>query len=194
MTIFITLFLIYFTVVVLLKIRVFRIEGDKGGEVKDNWTFPATYTSYFIAVWGSLGEFFIRGHPSDLNLWVSIIGYLLATAGILVTRRSVLTLGRWWSIRIEIKKSHQVIETGPYRFCRHPYYLGAFSELTGLSLILNSFHVLLYVILIHSLILIARIISEERVLVDFLGPRYLDYKRNVSTIPFSSWRAVRKAG
>ncbi|MFH0871686.1 MAG: isoprenylcysteine carboxylmethyltransferase family protein [bacterium] len=180
---FTALFLVYFTIVVVVKVHVFRMQGDKCGTLKDNWTFPIIYASYFLAVWGSLAEFFFL-NPSIIS-WVSLMGYLLGTAGVVITRRCVLALGRWWSIRIEMKEDHQVITEGPYRFSRHPYYLGALLELVGLCLILNSFRTLLYVVLVHLPILIARISSEERVLIAFLGSRYLDYKKKVGIVPFS---------
>jgi len=181
---FTVIFLIYFTIVVLIKIRVFRLEGDKGGQVKDNWTFPAIYASYFVAVWGSLAEYFIRS-PS-INPWISLSGYVLATAGVAITRRSVMTLGRYWSIRIEIKKDHQVVEEGPYRVSRHPYYLGALLELVGLCLILNSFRTVVYVLSVHAALVMARISREETVLATSLGNGYLDYKKRVGILPFGS--------
>jgi protein-S-isoprenylcysteine O-methyltransferase Ste14 len=185
---FTAVFLIYFTIAVLVKIRVFRLEGDKGGQVKDNWTFPAIYASYFVAVWGSLAEYFIRS-PS-INLWISFTGYVLATGGIAITRRSVMTLGRWWSIRIEIKKDHQVVEKGPYRVSRHPYYLGALLELVGLCLILNSLRTLVYVLLVHATLVMVRTSSEEKVLLSSLGTRYLDYKKKVGVFPLALGRRM----
>jgi len=181
LSLFTITFLIYFTIVVIVKIRVFRIQGDKVGTLKDNWTFFAIYLSYFIVVWGSLAEFFLR-YP-QINPWLSTIGYLSATMGILITRYSVMTLGRLWSIRIEIKRDHHVVEKGPYRFSRHPYYLATLLELGGLCLILNSFRALLYLAFVHVPILLARTYSEERVLTASLGSSYRDYKGRVPMLP-----------
>jgi protein-S-isoprenylcysteine O-methyltransferase Ste14 len=97
-----------------------------------------------------------------------------------------MTLGRWWSIRIEIKRDHQVVEKGPYRVSRHPYYLGALLELVGLCLMLNSLRTLVYVLSVHAALMMARISCEERVLANFLGNRYLDYKKRVGVLPLGS--------
>ena len=184
MTSFSLIFLIYLCVVVIAKIQVFRIRGEEGGTVHDNWTFPAIFLSYLVAVMGSLVEFFIR--IPQVNLMISLSGYLLATAGVMLTRRSVMALGRWWSVRIEIKNHHQVVEDGPYRSSRHPYYLATILELGGLCLILNSFRALLYMLCVHIPLLIARISSEEKVLASSLGTRYLYYKKRVGVLPFAS--------
>jgi protein-S-isoprenylcysteine O-methyltransferase Ste14 len=183
-TSFSLIFLIYLCVVVIVKIRVFRIRGEEGGTLHDNWTFPAIFLSYLVTVMGSLVEFFIR--IPQVNLMISLSGYLLATAGVTLTRRSVMALGRWWSVRIEIKNHHQVVEDGPYRSSRHPYYLATILELGGLCLILNSFRALLYVFCIHIPLLIGRISSEEKMLVSFLGAPYLDYRKRVGVFPFAS--------
>lgn len=184
MTSFSLIFLIYLCVVVIVKIQVFRIRGEEGGTVHDNWTFPAIFLSYLVTVMGSLVEFFIR--IPQVNLMISLSGYLLATAGVMLTRRSVMALGRWWSVRIEIKNHHQVVEDGPYRSSRHPYYLATILELGGLCLILNSFRALLYMLCVHIPLLIARISSEEKVLASSLGTRYLYYKKRVGVLPFAS--------
>lgn len=174
-------FLFYLSVVVFIKVKVFRTQGDEGGTLEDDWTFPAVFISYLIAVMGSLAEYFIA--VPRIILLASIVGYLLGTAGVILTRHSVMALGRWWSIRIEIKKGHQVIDEGPYRISRHPYYMGTLLELGGLSLILNSFRTLLYVILVHVPIVLARISSEEKVLSLVLGTSYLDYRKRTRIIP-----------
>jgi protein-S-isoprenylcysteine O-methyltransferase Ste14 len=184
MSLFTVAFLIYFSAVVVVKVIVFRISGEEGGEVKDNWTFPAVFISYMIAVTGSLAEFFFR--DPRVCLGISLLGYLLATMGVVITRHCVKTLGPWWSVRIEVKRGHQVVEKGPYRISRHPYYLATLLELGGLCLILNSFRTLTYVILVHTPIVIARIVSEERTLGASLGASYLDYRRRIRVLPFPS--------
>jgi protein-S-isoprenylcysteine O-methyltransferase Ste14 len=174
-------FLLYFAAVVFIKVKVFRIRGDEGGTLQDDWTFPAIFVSYLIAVMASLVEYFIA--TPRIVLTVSALGYLMGTAGVILTRSSVMTLGRWWSVRIEVKKGHQVIEAGPYRISRHPYYLGTLLELAGLSLILNSFRAFLYVVLVHVPLLLARISSEEEVLCRVLGSPYLEYRKRTRLIP-----------
>jgi len=176
-------FLIFFAVVVVVRIRVFRCRGDhEEGILSDNWTFPVIFASYVFVVMAGLAEFFYRS--PEVNLWVSGTGYSLAIAGVVTTRRCVLTLGPWWSIRIEIKKDHRVVDKGPYRFCRHPYYLATLLELGGFCLILNSYRALLYFIFVHIPCVVARIFSEERVLAATLGARYLDYQERVRILPF----------
>ncbi len=183
----------YFAIVVVIKVRVFRIQGDKGGTLADDWTFLAIYPSYFIVVWGCIFEFFLED-ASPVNVWVSMVGYVMATTGVAITRLSVLALNRWWSIRIEIKNDHKIVREGPYRISRHPYYLATLLELGGLCLILNSFRVLVYLAAVHVPILLARMRSEERTLIEKLGNRYLEYMKQVPILPRVSALALGGSG
>jgi methyltransferase len=174
-------FLLFLLSVVVVKIKVFRTRGAPGGRMSDNWTFPVLFASYLISVMGALVEYF--GRMPDVNLWVSVPGYVLATCGVAINGWSVRALGPWWSARIEIKRGHRVVEAGPYRFSRHPYYLATLLELGGLALILNSFYTLCYVFLVHTPLLAARILYEERVLLANLGNSYRSYRERVGIIP-----------
>jgi len=156
----------------------------------DNWTFYAAFISYMLVVTGSLYEYFFT--CPQVMLPVSIFGYLMATAGLMITRHCVRSLGPCWSSRIEVKRGHEILAKGPYQFSRHPYYLATVLELGGLCLILNSFWTLLYLSLAHIPIVVVRIQSEERILIANLGDSYLAYKNHVPILPtLSSLRQGR---
>ena len=48
----------------------------------------------------------------------------LAAAGFLFAWWARIYLGRLWSGSITRKEGHRVVDTGPYRFVRHPIYTG----------------------------------------------------------------------
>ena len=174
-------FLAYFCIAVIIKVRLFHIQGGKAEILVDNWTFSAAFVSYMVVVTGSLYEYFFTG--PQVILPIAMLGYMTATAGLMITRYSVRSLGPYWSVRIEVKRGHEILVKGPYRFSRHPYYLATLLELGGLCLILNSFWTLLYLSVAHIPILVARIQSEERVLIASLGERYLAYRNRVPILP-----------
>lgn len=178
---FTVIFMVYFLTMVVIKAGQFRIKGEGGGVVMDDWTFSAIFASYLIVVTGALYEYFWTA-PRVAPV-VSIVGYCLATAGVVIMRRCIRSLGPYWSPRIEVKKGHQIREEGPYRASRHPYYLASLLELGGLCLILNSFRMFAYLVVVHIPIVMARIRSEERVLTTVLGSRYVQYKERIPIIP-----------
>jgi protein-S-isoprenylcysteine O-methyltransferase Ste14 len=87
-------------------------------------------------------------------------------------------------VRDQSDRGQVLIDTGPYRCVRHPFYLGLLLFLAGLSLWLESYAGLLALLLPGGL-LVARIRVEERTLEDTL-PGYVDYTKRVRfrLVPF----------
>ena len=51
---------------------------------------------------------------------------------------AILTLGRAWTFRVIVVPRARLVATGPYRFMRHPNYLGVIGELVGAALITGA--------------------------------------------------------
>jgi len=72
---------------------------------------------------------FVEGLPYPMDLRVVPFGHLTREAGIAMcylglglaiwSRR---TLGDNWSSTVNLKRGHELVERGPYRFVRHPIY------------------------------------------------------------------------
>lgn len=78
-----------------------------------------------------------------------------------------------------------MIEDGPYRYIRHPGYLGAIVALTGLGIALQSWVALLDSLLIGGSLLGQRIHVEEELMSNELGDRFIEYKtRTKRFVPF----------
>ena len=88
---------------------------------------------------------------------------------------------RFLAIRID-----SVVQGGPYRFARHPFYLGWVSALLGLGVAGRSALALgLVALLAVALIRIAS--GEERLLRAELGAVYDDYRERVPAIVGRQW-------
>src|SRR5579871_3841744 len=56
--------------------------------------------------------------------WPPTVGVVLTAAGLLFAIWARLTLGGNWSGIVTLKKDHELIIRGPYRWVRHPIYTG----------------------------------------------------------------------
>ena len=111
----------------------------------------------------------------SLPHWLFYPGLTLFLAGLAVTAWAYSTLGRFFSLDVQIQNEHRVIETGPYRLLRHPGYAGVIFGLVGLGLALQSW-VSVIVLLLASIAAFAyRVQVEEKFLVARLGDEYLHY-------------------
>jgi protein-S-isoprenylcysteine O-methyltransferase Ste14 len=87
-------------------------------------------------------------------------------------------------VRIQKERKQYVVSTGVYGFVRYPMYLGAIFMFVGTPMLLGSKYGILIGAII-SLLLVARIIGEEKMLIEELEG-YADYKKKVRyrLIPF----------
>src|SRR5580704_16529934 len=72
------------------------------------------------------GYFFLHGpvYRTNWDSWIVYPGLLMVAAGFVIAIWARVYLGSYWSGIITIKEGHKVIDTGPYRFVRHPIYTG----------------------------------------------------------------------
>ncbi|MEO0226136.1 MAG: isoprenylcysteine carboxylmethyltransferase family protein, partial [candidate division WOR-3 bacterium] len=78
---------------------------------------------------------------------------------------------------------HQVITSGPYRYSRHPLYLGNFLLTLGvLILYAPGLFITLVVILLFLFEYLTIITAEESFLIEKAGAKYEEYKKSVAMI------------
>lgn len=98
---------------------------------------------------------------------------------------SIIHLGRFFTVNVAIAADHQLVDTGPDRFVRHPSYTGALLAFIGFTMVMRNWASVLVISLPIALAFLYRINVEERALVQALGERYRAYiKRTKRLIPF----------
>jgi protein-S-isoprenylcysteine O-methyltransferase Ste14 len=80
-------------------------------------------------------------------------------------------------VRIQAERGHMVVTGGPYRYVRHPAYVGAIVYELAVSILLASWSAFIISIL-STILLILRTILEDRVLLTELNG-YKNYARRV---------------
>ena len=117
--------------------------------------------------------------------WFFYPGIFLMVIGILVRLWAMFILGRFFTLTVSVQKDQKVVDHGPYRFIRHPAYLGLFMIMIGIGLALCSWGGVLVILVMSGLALGYRIHIEEKVLVSEIGDDYIRYmKRTKRLIPF----------
>jgi protein-S-isoprenylcysteine O-methyltransferase Ste14 len=69
---------------------------------------------------------------------------------------------RWWSVKAQGRPDQPVTTKGPYRFARHPSYLGFILALTGIGVVLDNWLSIAALTLIPLTSLIYLIQVEEK--------------------------------
>jgi protein-S-isoprenylcysteine O-methyltransferase Ste14 len=114
----------------------------------------------------------------------SIIGMALVIIGLTAMIVGQATLWRNYSGFLIIRKDHQLITHGIYRFSRHPIYLGFIVVASGLPVYSASLYGLLASLVLIPIIL-NRIRIEEKLLTEEFQEAYQKYKETTrKLIPF----------
>lgn len=150
-----------------------RLNPKEGMKGWDKFYFAATTPMYILAlVLGGLDARF--GWTTNMPLsvyWASVIVYLSGQAIFLWARYT----NNYFSsvVRIQSDRGHTVCKDGPYRFVRHPGYVGGFLFTITIGLILGSWWASIPQI-IAALMLIWRTAREDKTLQAEL-PGYAQY-------------------
>jgi protein-S-isoprenylcysteine O-methyltransferase Ste14 len=156
------------------------IRGGKGEEAKLNRRETVVRIGLILVLYlailfipladrRSIGVF----DESSIARWLGVVLCILGYAFIFW---SGLALGRQYSPEVTIQKNHRLITSGPYRWIRHPRYLGVVALAGGLSLIFRSGVGLIATPLI-LVVLFFRIHDEEALLHQEFGKEWEIYSQ-----------------
>jgi len=112
-------------------------------------------------------------------------GIVLMLAGLAFRFYTMTVLGRFFTYRVAVQSGQIVVQSGPYRYIRHPSYTGALITLLGLGLALGNWLGLLALLGCMSVAYGYRIRVEEAALITALGEPYRQYMhRTQRLVPF----------
>ena len=113
------------------------------------------------------------------------LGVGIYAAGLLLRWLAIFWLGKFFTVNVAIASDHLVVDTGPYRFIRHPSYTGALAAFLGFGICLGNWVSLLVIMLPITWAFMRRISLEEAVLRSALGEPYIAYSQGTKRlIPF----------
>jgi protein-S-isoprenylcysteine O-methyltransferase Ste14 len=106
---------------------------------------------------------------------VTIAGIVVILLGTALRWWAIFTLGRYFTIDVAVRPTQSVVQSGPYRFVRHPSYTAILIMLLGVGMALANWASLVTMLAGGLIGLLYRVRVEERALVEALGQPYMDY-------------------
>jgi protein-S-isoprenylcysteine O-methyltransferase len=117
-------------------------------------------------------------HP---QLW-RLIALVLFAIGIALRWWAIVTLGRFFTIDVQIARDHELVERGPFRVVRHPSYTGVLLAFVGFAFSLANWAAMLVILLPITAAFVRRMNVEEQALTNALGERYRSYMRRTKRL------------
>jgi protein-S-isoprenylcysteine O-methyltransferase Ste14 len=158
----------------------FHKQGSARGQTTMLWSFYALFALSCVVFGGTILEFFLVDrafHPG-----VAWGGVVLWGAASLIRAIAIRTLGRFWSLHVEIREQHDFVRDGPYQYVRHPAYLSFVLEHIAVPMVGNAWWTLAVVLFVYVPLILFRIKQEEVALVAKFGDTYRVYQRQVGAL------------
>ena len=148
---------------------------------RDDWTsLPfviITSIGFFVALIDFIFLQNLKFHFfSIIGLALVIIGGYLRMKARLILRKKAGFDNIVSTSRLQIVEDQKLLKIGPYKYIRHPLYLGEILRNLGLVSIFSSAYGILLVF-IGTILLLFRIKMEEEMLIEAFGSEYSDYKK-----------------
>ena len=154
-----------------------RMRIGKGTKTWDK-IWLGVFSLVFLSVYVVAGLDAVRHGWSAMPRWMWFVGLDLHLAGtVLFVWPMAENPFFEKTVRIQTERGHRVIDTGPYRFVRHPGYVGFFGWILSVPLMLGSWWAGLPTVL-SVILLVVRTSLEDRTLHAEL-PGYREYASRV---------------
>lgn len=114
--------------------------------------------------------------------WCRLLALVFFACGIALRWWAIVTLGRFFTVDVQIAQDHDLVERGPFRVVRHPSYTGVLLAFVGFALSLANWVALLVILLPITAAFVHRMNVEEQALRHALGERYLAYMRRTKRL------------
>jgi protein-S-isoprenylcysteine O-methyltransferase Ste14 len=162
---------------------------NRGGTRLDRGSFFVVIVTSVLGV-GAAFSFAsaFQGAAITSARWpIFIVGLVIMLLGIALRQRAVFVLGQFFTVQVRVREDQTVVDTGPYRFVRHPSYTGIVITFLGVGVALENWLSLAALVVIPTIGLVVRIRVEERALTDALGEPYREFSRSRARLIPKVW-------
>lgn len=110
------------------------------------------------------------------------VGMASFVIGLLIRINALLTLRQYFTYSVAKVENHKIIETGLYKFIRHPGYLGQLLIFVGISASMSNWLSILLMMTPVTLGYLYRIKVEEKFMTDQFSEDYKNYQERTKRI------------
>lgn len=123
----------------------------------------------------------------EVHLIAVTVGALLMFAYLWLFHRSHADLGKNWSVTLEIREEHSIVDGGVYRYIRHPMYASIYLMTLGQMLLISNWIAGPASFVAFTLMFAFRLKREEQMMLDRFGTKYEEYRRQTKRLIPGVW-------
>lgn len=153
--------------------RSMKVARSARGAV-ENVLLSLAMLSFFVPLVWAFSRVFAFAE-FELRLAPFSVGLACYALGLWLFQRSHADLGTNWSITLEVREQHTLVTHGVYSHLRHPMYTALLLFAAGQWLVVPNWIVAPSYFVALFLIVVFRIVPEERLMLDRFGDEYRAY-------------------
>jgi len=112
-------------------------------------------------------------------------GITLICLGLIIRWIAILKLKKSFTVNVSVSQNQEIVQSGIYKYIRHPAYSGSLLSFFGLGIVFNNFLTLTIIFIPTLFSFIYRIHIEEKLLTQVFGTEYTNYCQN-------TWKLIPK--
>ena len=142
-----------------------RANGAKEYDAKGYKFIVLMHIAFFVSL---IGEYYIFGRALN-HYWQPLLILFILTQ--ILRYWSIGSLGYYWNTKILITPGSALINTGPYRYLKHPNYLAVTIEIAVIPLFFSCYITAVLFSLLNFILLRRRIQIEENALSSLMNKK-----------------------
>lgn len=115
--------------------------------------------------------------------FIYYIGITLICIGLIIRWIAILKLKKFFTVNVSIAENQRLVQSGIYRYIRHPSYLGSLLSFCGLGFAFNNWLTFSIIFIPIFSAFYYRIQIEEKLLNQVFGTQYSQYSKK-------SWKLI----
>ena len=177
----------------LIVLTYWFISGLASKKVETQESFSTRFFQYWLPLIIAIlllgpgdwyGHSWLRENFVEHTNLIGIIGLSISVIGAIIACISRYLLGKNWSLSVQKKENHELIQNGIYKIVRHPIYTGLLLLFTGNAIIVGDYRAIIAVLIVFVSLWL-KLKKEEKLLIDNFGNQYVEYRqRTKALIPY----------
>lgn len=152
--------------------------GPKHGAKKWDTTIMILVGTIILVIYIVGGLDVRNGWTRDFPAWAQIVGVIITLLGYTLVLRAIAA-NAFFSLIVRVQKDrgHTVATGGPYRFVRHPGYVGTLLAYIGTPMMLGSWWAIVLGVITAILIIVRTALEDKTLIAELDG--YQEYAARV---------------
>jgi protein-S-isoprenylcysteine O-methyltransferase Ste14 len=114
--------------------------------------------------------------------WIRWLGGLLLVGGVALLGIAHHHLGKSFHSLMVSKEEHTLVESGPYRWIRHPIYTAYLMAYVGGGLLASNWVLTIVPVTMYAILVGRRMGKEEKMMEELFGHKYVAYEKRAGRL------------